>query len=132
MDPAVLALMRLGDGLDATSYKRIELVRTAMWRDLLPILAEHEALLCPTCAQVAPAADGLDDDYVATLPDGRFAGLDMCAPFNMVPTLPAISLPAGVDPAGLPIGLQVVGRRYADEALLALSAAIERALARAA
>ena len=128
LDPVVLALMRLGDGLDATAYKRIELVRTAMWRDMLPILAEHEALLCPTCAVVAPPADGSDQDFEATLPDGRLAGLDMCSPFNMVPTLPALSLPAGTGAGGLPIGLQIVGRRYADEALLSLAASVEQAL----
>ena len=129
MDPAVLALMSRGDALSATEYKRIELLRTRLWRDMAQILADHEALLCPTCAVVAPLASETDDDYLATLPDGRFAGLDMTSPFNMVPTLPAVSLPAGRSSGGLPVGLQMVGQRYGDEALLGLAGSIEALLA---
>jgi Asp-tRNA(Asn)/Glu-tRNA(Gln) amidotransferase A subunit family amidase len=36
--------------------------------------------------------------------------------------LPAVALPAGVDARGLPLGIQLVGRRFGDDALLALAA----------
>lgn len=42
--------------------------------------------------------------------------------------LPALSLPAGTDDAGWPLGLQVVGRFGADEALLAAAAWLANAL----
>ena len=42
---------------------------------------------------------------------------------------PCISIPVGLDPCGLPFGLQLVGRRGGDAALLAAAAALERALA---
>jgi amidase len=41
--------------------------------------------------------------------------------------LPAISVPAGFSPEGLPVGLQIVGRRGADLAVLELARAFERA-----
>jgi amidase len=41
--------------------------------------------------------------------------------------LPAISVPAGFSPDGLPVGLQIVGRRGEDRAVLALARAFERA-----
>lgn len=126
MDPAVLGLMQRGEAIDAVAYKRIELVRSAMWRDMMGILRGHEALLCPACAVVAPPVGHTDDDYLADLPDGRFAGLELTSPFNMVPTLPALSLP--IPRTGLPVGLQMVGRRYGDEALLALAGAVEALL----
>ena len=40
---------------------------------------------------------------------------------------PAASIPAGLKAEGLPIGMQIIGRRHADEDLLAISAAFERA-----
>jgi aspartyl-tRNA(Asn)/glutamyl-tRNA(Gln) amidotransferase subunit A len=39
---------------------------------------------------------------------------------------PAASVPAGLDEAGLPVGLQLVGRRFEDATVLAASAAFER------
>ena len=42
---------------------------------------------------------------------------------------PAVSLPVGLDAAGMPFGLQVVGRRGGDAAVLAVAAALERLLA---
>ena len=129
MDPAVVALIEQGRAMDATSYKRVEMLRTAMWRDMAALLARFDALLCPTCAQPAPLATRHDDDFVADLPDGRFGGLDMTCMFNLVPALPALSLPAGLTAQGLPVGLQIIGRRYADEAVLGMAREIEALLA---
>jgi Asp-tRNA(Asn)/Glu-tRNA(Gln) amidotransferase A subunit family amidase len=42
---------------------------------------------------------------------------------------PAVSLPCGQTPAGLPIGLQLVGRAGATDALMQLARAVERTLA---
>jgi amidase len=40
---------------------------------------------------------------------------------------PAASVPAGFTDGGLPVGLQVVGHRYAETDVLAVAAALERA-----
>ena len=39
---------------------------------------------------------------------------------------PAISVPAGFTPEGLPVGLQIIGRRHADETVLALASLFEQ------
>jgi aspartyl-tRNA(Asn)/glutamyl-tRNA(Gln) amidotransferase subunit A len=45
-------------------------------------------------------------------------------PFNITGN-PAASLPCGFSPSGLPIGLQVIGRRFADAQVLQFCAAVE-------
>ena len=128
MDPAVVGLIEHGFTLNATKYKQIELLRTSLWRDLAALFKIYDALLCPTCAIVAPSAQDNDDDYMADLPGGRFKGLDMTCPFNLVPQVPALSLPIGLTQTGLPVGLQIVGRRYADEDVLRIGLAVERVI----
>ena len=125
MDPAVASMIERGLAANATDYKRVELLRTSMWRDMAKLFECYDALLCPTCAITAPLLHKNDDDYVATLSNGRFAGLDMTCPFNLLPQLPALSLPVGRASNGLPVGLQVVGRRFADEQVLSFGAAME-------
>lgn len=128
MDAAVVAMIERGLVMNATAYKRVELLRTAMWRDMAKLFESYDALLCPTCAITAPPVQETDDDYVATLADGRFKGLDLTCPFNMLPQLPALSLPVGLAADGLPVGLQIVGRRFGDEHVLSYGAALEARL----
>lgn len=124
MDPNVVALIEGARDMGAIDFKRIENYRTQLWHELRAILAEHDALLTPTCANVAPGLDTADKDFEVDLPDGRFAGLDMCCPFNLVPQCPAISVPIGTA-YGLPVGLQIVGRRFADQQVLQIAKAVE-------
>ena len=55
---------------------------------------------------------------------------EMSVPFTMLANLcwnPAMSVPAGLTSEGLPIGLQIVGRRHADDVVLRLGRLFERA-----
>ncbi|QZO02334.1 amidase [Chenggangzhangella methanolivorans] len=126
MDPSMVAIMERGFAKDATSYKRVELLRTAMWRDMARLFESYDALLCPTCAVTAPPVEKVDGDYFGEDASGRLIGLDMTCPFNFTPQCPALSVPVGVAADGLPVGLQIVGRRFADESVLAIGRGVER------
>ena len=128
MDRSVVSMIERGLGMNATTYKRVELLRTDMWRDMATLFKRYDAFLCPTNAITAPPVHETDDDYVETLPGGLFKGLDMTCPFNMLPQCPALSLPVGISEEGLPVGLQLVGKRYADEDVLAIATALEALL----
>ena len=67
------------------------------------------------------AVTGWTDDE-----EGRLEGLDMTMVFNFVPQCPAISVPAGLTPEGLPVGLRVVARRYDDAFALRVARAVEQ------
>ena len=129
MDPAVLGLIDAGNRVSAADYKRVELVRTDVWRRLREVLAGHDALLCPTMA--APPIPAAKADRPPTLPtdDGRYHSPAMTEVFNLVSPCPALSVPCGVHTsdadAGLPIGLQVVGRRWREDTVLRVARAVE-------
>ncbi len=127
MDPLVVRLMDDGLAMSAVEFKRLEFVRTEQWKALRPIIERFDALLCPTMSRPAPPADEDDFIYYEDWGDGLYHALDMTSQFNWVSQCPALSVPAGWSADGLPIGLQIVARRYRDDAALQIGAALERA-----
>ncbi len=125
MDPNVVALIEAGLKMSAVEFKRIEFIRTAMWRKLGPILERCHALLCPTMAHAAPKVGGKDTEYDWIDEQGRFHGLDLTSVFNFVSQCPALSVPSGTTANGLPIGLQIVARRFEDIPALSIGKALE-------
>ncbi|MGN6378020.1 MAG: amidase [Gaiellales bacterium] len=89
-------------------------------------LEAHPIVLCPVVPTTAPvAADGLVDvDGEPFRPGGK---LTLCTWANTL-GLPAASVPSGTDGAGLPLAVQVVGRRGCDADVLAVAARLERGL----
>ena len=126
MDPRVVALMDAGLAMGAVDFKRLEFVRTRAWKQLAPVLERFDGLLCPTMSQVARPVD--EDDFVwyEDRGDGLYHGLDMTAQFNFTSQCPALNVPAGWSEDGLPIGLQIVPRRYRDDVALQIGATLER------
>lgn len=125
LDPAVRKLIEQGRGISAVHYKQLEIARTKFWNGFRPILQNYNALLCPTTAIPAPAATMTDRDFGTIDSNGRYHGLDMTAPFNLIGQCPALSIPSGTTRSGLPTGLQIVGRRYCDLQVLKIGSAIE-------
>jgi Asp-tRNA(Asn)/Glu-tRNA(Gln) amidotransferase A subunit family amidase len=125
MDPRLVALMERGLEMNAVEFKRIELLRTRQWQALAKVLEEHDALLCPTMAILAPPVGRADGDYCYTDAGGRYRGFDMTSVFNFVSQCPALSVPSGFTRASLPTAVQIVGRRFADSTVLSIGAALE-------
>ena len=125
MDPGLLKLMDRGLAMDAVAYKRLEGLRTGMWHDLANLFTRYDALLCPTCAVPAPKIDAPEDEFDRDHSDGRYAGMDVTSIFNLVPQCPALSVPVGTTDAGLPVGLQIIARRFADATALRIGKAVE-------
>lgn len=127
MDPNVVGLIEAGFKVSAVDCKRTEIVRTEQWRALARVFERHDALLCPTMARPAPEVTKSDADFGHLNAAGRIVGLDMTEMFNLVPQCPALSVPAGFTHAGLPVGLQIVGRRFDDLGVLRIGKALEKA-----
>jgi len=89
---------------------------------------EHRpAGLCPAAPEVAPPLRGAwskEIDGVPTRPGGKLT----LATYASALGLPAVSVPVMRSPSGLPVGVQLIGRRGGERTLLALAAELERAL----
>src|SRR5262247_1695327 len=126
MDPSLVRLIRRGGAVSARDYLRAVAFVETYWAEVQTFLERFDVLLMPTVA-VPPFDAG-------ALPPREIAGQDVSVlgwmpftyPFNMTGQ-PAASVPAGWTDDGLPIGLQIVGRRHADGMVLAASAAFEAA-----
>jgi Asp-tRNA(Asn)/Glu-tRNA(Gln) amidotransferase A subunit family amidase len=71
--------------------------------------------ISPCDAILAPAADGAAPEGIASTGNARFQG------FWTILRLPALALPTHSAPNGLPVGIQLVGHRFADRELLGLA-----------
>jgi Asp-tRNA(Asn)/Glu-tRNA(Gln) amidotransferase A subunit family amidase len=100
-------------------------LRDRVESEVTAFFADYDLLLTPTVACAAFDARGPIPDVI----DGKDASATGAEAFTMFANLawvPAVSIPAGITKAGLPVGLQVVGRRWADDLLLQLAMTMER------
>jgi amidase len=107
-----------------THWQRLLLRRDALALALDALLDEYDAFLTPVSISTAfphsPPGTPIPVDGVPV--NSRFVD-HYLYPFNMLGH-PAVAVPAGVADDGLPVGVQLVGKRWQDEKLIAVAAAI--------
>ena len=126
MDPSLVALVEAGRRMTAEQVARAAVRRHALWAQLDRFFERHDVLATPAVA-VPPLRIGQAPPREI---EGRAVGargwIAFTYPFNIT-GLPAIVVPAGRTATGLPVGLQLVGRRLDDARLLGAAAAFETA-----
>jgi aspartyl-tRNA(Asn)/glutamyl-tRNA(Gln) amidotransferase subunit A len=102
-------------------YLKAQKIRALILKDFTDAFEKVDAILTPTAPSAAfgqgekvedPVTMYLNDVFTVT---ANLAGL------------PGLSVPAGLDHQGLPLGLQVLGRPFDEETVFAVGGAIERA-----
>lgn len=121
IDPALQAVAERGRAIDAVRYLGAAQAREAFGRHLALFHRTYDLLLTPTTAVPAIEADHAVRHGTRGVTPSPFT-----YPFNFSQQ-PAISVPAGFTKAGLPVGLQIVGTKYADDLVLRAARAFERA-----
>ncbi len=125
MEPSTWANFEGSAALDAGNYVRALSKMHAWTRRAIAWWLDDgfDVLLTPTCAEPPPELGDLirpETDGARLLPFAIFT-----APFNITGQ-PAASVPMHWTPAGLPVGVQLVGAPYREDVLLRLAAQIEQ------
>ena len=102
-------------------YVRAQKVRALIARDFRNAFEDVDALLTPTAPSEAFALGDRSGDPIAMYLNDVFT-----VPASMA-GLPAVSVPAGLSDAGLPLGLQLIGKAFDEVTLLRAAGALERA-----
>jgi Asp-tRNA(Asn)/Glu-tRNA(Gln) amidotransferase A subunit family amidase len=128
IEETVRSTIALGTGIDATAERLQNVPRTAAYDGIEDALTGYDALVTPTLT-VPPYSKHLADGYPTEIDGQSVKGVPTDVMLTWVFNLtghPAVSVPAGFTDDGLPVGLQIVGRRFAEADILSVAAALER------
>ena len=108
----MLGTYALSSGYYDAYYRKAQQVRTLITRDFDKVFADCDIIAAPVCPTPAFAfGEKIDDPLAMYLSD------ILTIPVNLA-GLPAISVPCGFTKAGLPIGLQLIAKPFAEATLL--------------
>ena len=100
-------------------YRRAQKVRTLIRRDFLNAFKECDVLLTPTTPTTAfRLGEKIDDPLQMYLSDIFTVSVNLAG-------LPGLSLPAGNDAKGLPIGVQLIGKPFGEAEVLRMAKVLE-------
>lgn len=120
-------LYREGQAMTMTELAQSRVRLRQMAADLGRVFSQVDLLLTPMMPGSAPVAqESVEAERAPAMNWFRQSGY--AYPFN-VTGQPAVSLPIGICPEGLPLGLQIVGRKYHDAQVLQTAAELERLMA---
>ena len=125
MDPGLVACIHAGSGHSAETYLEMRARKLEYIERQYRFMADWDLLLTPTVSVAAFPADRLQPAHWPQHPWDWLSWAEFSYPFNMS-GLPAASVPCGLTSSGLPVGLQIVGKRGADPLVLQAAATYER------
>ena len=109
----------LSAGFYDAYYTQAQKVRTLIARDFAQAFEQCDVILAPTAPTAAFGLGEKSDDPLAMYLNDVFA-----VPASLA-GLPAMSVPAGLNREGLPLGLQIIGRPFDEQGVLNAGLAIE-------
>ncbi|MBI2706116.1 MAG: amidase [Actinobacteria bacterium] len=123
-EPSLLLMLEIGEGVTASEYISRQRELYEWCQTLDELLGDDAVLLTPTVNALAwpaegpmPARAGSTDDPSIAVNTPEFNGTGH----------PGVSVPMGIGPDGVPLGLQIIGPRWRDGHALGLAAAFEAA-----
>ncbi|MGH3442376.1 MAG: amidase, partial [Nitriliruptorales bacterium] len=121
----VRVLLEVGEMLLATHYIQAQRYRALLRAEFLDAFKDVDVFICPTLPFTATPVGDLN----VVIEDGQEEDmLSAIMQFTGVPSLtglPSLNVPCGFDDDGLPIGMQIIGRPFAEATLCRVGAAFQ-------
>jgi aspartyl-tRNA(Asn)/glutamyl-tRNA(Gln) amidotransferase subunit A len=126
LDPGMLVLVTLGRNVSLSQYLASQRVRYEASAQLDAVLGDDTVMVTPTINATSWPADGpmpseIDGHHIGALSAVNTMDLNLTGH-------PAVAVPMGVSPEGVPMSLQVIAPRFRDDLAISVSAAIEQAM----
>jgi aspartyl-tRNA(Asn)/glutamyl-tRNA(Gln) amidotransferase subunit A len=115
----------LGKSWKAEQFTYAITLRKAAVNAMARFMQRYDLILTPTVPVTAFPAEASGPGRIAGVPVSDDVWSPYLNPSNLTGQ-PAVSVPAGWTQEGMPVGLQIVGRRFADGMVLSAAAAFER------
>ena len=125
-DPGLAAFVERSKDILARDYVKARMAHLEYWEKIRVFFNKYDLLLTPVLAVPAFPIGIYGPSEINGKKVTPIAWMPFTYPFNITGQ-PAASVPCGFTDDGLPIGLQVVGRKYDEMTVLKASAAFERA-----
>jgi len=121
----VRTLLDVGEMLLATHYLQAQRYRSLLRQEFIEAFRQVDVFVCPTLPFTATRIgettvvieDGVEEDMLSAIM--QFTGVPSLT------GLPALAVPCGFDPQGLPIGMQLIGRPFDEATLFQAGAAFQ-------
>ncbi len=108
----ILGTYVLSSGYYDAFYKKGQQVRTLVKNEFDKVFAEYDVILTPTAPttafKIGEKSDNPLEMYLS----------DICTVSVNIAGLPGLSLPCGIDSNGMPVGMQLIGKRFDEETIL--------------
>src|SRR5271165_1735651 len=124
MDPGLVACIHDAENIRVDDYQAARERKMRYVTDIHRWFENWDFLLTPSVSVAAFPAEKLMPDHWPSHPWDWVSWAEFSYPFNMSWN-PAANVPCGFTAAGLPVGLQIVGKRFDDLGVLQASAAFE-------
>jgi Asp-tRNA(Asn)/Glu-tRNA(Gln) amidotransferase A subunit family amidase len=127
VNPLVIGNIEEGLKLSLRDIARAERHRSELWQRVNNFFEKYDFLLTPTVAIPPFPAETIYPTEINGKPMEHYVDWIMLTYAITITCLPALSVPCGWTKGGLPVGLQIVGRRHGESRVLRAAAAYEAA-----
>ena len=116
----ILGTYVLSSGYYDAYYKKAQQVRTLVMNEFNKVFEKYDVIITPTSPTVAfKLGAKLDNPLEMYLSD-------ICTVSVNIAGLPGMSIPCGVDSEGMPIGMQIIGKKFDEETIIKTAYAFEQ------